>query len=328
MADSLKEQLRQRVVASAQRQVKGDYHQLGFTAMSTACRVNFVAPAATASACQAEILQWTADFEATYSRYLPGSVIGQINAAAGGDWLVIDPPTQHLLELCREMHAITQGIFDAAAMPLLQLWNWREHRKQLPSRQAIAAACEISGWDKVQLRGESIRLPRLGMGLDLGGIGKEYAVDQVLKLGQKYGVAPALVDFGQDVRACGKSPGKDAWYIGLEDPRQAGNCWGCAAVTNHAVATSGDYVRAFAHEGKRYGHIIDLRSGEPVANGTRGVSVIAATCTLAGVLSTAACVLGMPAAIDLVQMCQGAEACITTENGRYQTRRFANYVVE
>ena len=125
------------------------------------------------------------------------------------------------------------------------------------------------------------------MCLDLGGVGKEYAVDLCVAMAANHGVQNLLVDFGQDIRVQGQPPGRPAWHVGLENPRQPGTCWASVAVRGHAVATSGDYLRHFVHEGRRYGHIIDPRSGYPVNNDCRSVSVIAPTCTTAGILTIA-----------------------------------------
>src|SRR5205814_5918648 len=123
----------------------------------------------------------------------------------------------------------------------------------------IKAARELVGWRKLQRRKGGIFLPQEGMCLDLGGIGKEYAVDRVLTLALERGMENVLVDFGQDVRVHGQPPEKGAWHIGLEDPKSLGNCWTGVAVNNHAVDTSGDYVRKFVHVGRRNGHILDAR---------------------------------------------------------------------
>jgi thiamine biosynthesis lipoprotein len=318
----------ERVQKSARTEVRGDYYQLSFKAMNTNCRVNFrAATPALAQDCQAEAVQWTAAFEARYSRFIPQSIIGQINAAAGRDWVEVDQETEGLFAFCQEMVFFTRGVFDPATLPLIQLWNWKASPPQIPDATAIAAARELSGWHKVQRRPGAVFLPRAGMGLDLGGIGKEYAVDQVLEKARQRGLLDVLVDFGQDVRAYGQSPGKGAWHIGLEDPKQPGRCWSCVAVTNQAVATSGDYFRAFTSNGRRYGHILDPRNGEPVMNDCLAVTVIAATCTMAGLLSTSAFVLGPREGLELVQRCQGAEACITAQNSRYQTSNFSAYVL-
>jgi thiamine biosynthesis lipoprotein len=318
----------ERVLNSARYEARGDYYQLTFQAMNTTCRVNFrAATPALAQDCQRQALEWTAAFEARYSRFIAESIIGQINSAAGRDWVEVDEETDRLFTFCGEMVFFTGGVFDPAGLPLIRLWNWKAHPPRIPDEATIAAGRELAGWNKIQRRPRGIFLPKAGMGIDLGGVGKEYAVDQVLAMARGCGLLDVLVDFGQDVRVYGQSPGKGFWHIGLEDPKQPGRCWAGVAVTNHAVATSGDYLRAFTMNGKRYGHILDLRNGHPVMNGCRSATVIAATCTQAGILSTSAFVLGPKAGLDLVRLCHGVEACITTENSKYQTQNFQAYLV-
>ncbi len=295
--------------------------------MSTPVRVNFRATADLAREYQAAVLQWTATFEARYSRFIPQSIVGQINESAGGDWLDVDEETDQLLSICSEMYWLTRKSFDASALALIRLWDWKANPPRVPDTKSIAAARELSGWEKVQRRAGAIRLPKVGMGLDLGGVGKEYAVDKVFQLGRERGIADLLVDIGQDVRVFGKSPGKTAWHIGLEEPERPGECWTGVALTDHAVATSGDYFRKFTLDGRRYGHILDPRTAEPVSNGCQAVTVIAPTCVMAGILSTAAFILGPQEGLELIQQHRGAEACITTVSARYQTRRFSTYVV-
>jgi thiamine biosynthesis lipoprotein len=307
---------------------QGNYHTLTFRAMSTPVRICFSHDMpALAADFQRQLVQWIACFEARYSRFIAESIVGQINAGAGGDWMEVDEETGQLLSLCDEMYSLTGGVFDAAALPLLRLWDWKASPPRVPDAGAISAARQLTGWEKIHRRPRAIRLPTAGMGIDLGGIGKEYAVDCVLRMARERGITNVLIDIGQDLRVCGHGPQKDAWYIGLEEPDRPGHCWTCVRLTDHAVATSGDYFRSFTHEGRRYGHILDPRSGQPVSNGCQAVTVIAPTCALAGILSTAAFILGPVQGLDLIQRHGGSvEACITTESARHQTRRFSNYV--
>ena len=166
------------------------------------------------------------------------------------------------------------------------------------------------------------------MALDLGGFGKEYAVDIVAEIAADLGIANVLVDFGHDLRALGKPPGRPAWHVGLEDPKQPGTSAGSVALGgSRGIASSGDYLRRFTHDGKRYGHIIDPRTGRPVANDCLQSTVIAGTCLHAGVLSTTAFVLGVAKGIEFIQTFPGAEGQIVTESARAQTRGFFNHVV-
>jgi thiamine biosynthesis lipoprotein len=316
----------ERVKRSAQSTAEKGLHKLVFQAMNTICRVSFrAADPAAARDFQSEVLRWIAWFEARYSRFIPDSLISRINANAGHQWVEVDPETEALFDLCREMIFFTRGVFDPTALPLIRLWNWKANPPVMPDAAAIAEAQALVGWRHVQRRKGAIFLPQPGMCLDLGGIGKEYAVDRVITLALRRGIEHVLVDFGQDVRVHGEPPERGAWHIGLEDPKQPGHCWTGVAVTNHAVATSGDYLRHFTYAGRRYGHIIDPRSGYPVDNGTLSVSVIAPHCTFAGILSTSACVLGPKEGIDLISLCPGVEGCITTDHARYPTKGFYAY---
>ena len=316
----------ERVKRSAQSSLTGDFYKLSFNAMNTVCRVHFrTTNPKQAQEVQNEVLQWVAWFEARYSRFIPDSLIGQINAAAGLHWVDVDPETDALLNLCQEMIFFTRGVFDPTSLPLIRLWNWKANPPVVPDEAAVQAAQDLVGWRKIQRKPGSIFLPKTGMCLDLGGIGKEYAVDRVLTIVLQRGVSNVLIDFGADVRVHGEPPEKGAWHIGLEDPKNPGHVWTGVAVTNHAVATSGDYLRHFVNQGRRYGHILDPRSGYPVNNGILSVSVIAPHCTVAGILSTSACILGPQQGLDLISLCPGAEACITTETNRFQTKGFYAY---
>ncbi len=318
--------VRQRVSGTAYRVVEGGLHKLSFHAMSTICRVQFqAADERLAEALQREVLDWVGEFEARYSRFIPESLVSRINRAAGREWVEIDAETEALFGLCQEMVFFTRGVFDPTALPLIRLWNWKAKPPVIPADAAIEQARSRVGWHKVRRRPGAIFLPEPGMCLDLGGIGKEYAVDRVLTMIRDRGVTNVLVDFGQDVRVHGRPPGRDAWHIGLQDPRNLNRCWTGVAVTNSAVATSGDGARHFLHEGRRYGHILDPRTGYPVANGSLSVSIIAPHCTFAGILSTAAFVLGLKEGLEMIGLCPGVEGCIITETARNQTRKFHTY---
>ncbi|MBI4662531.1 MAG: FAD:protein FMN transferase [Verrucomicrobia bacterium] len=295
--------------------------------MGTLCRITYAASSRGAREFREAALRWVADFEARYSRFLPDSLICRINQSAGRESVKIDPETERIFALCHEAHFLTHGVFDPTALPLIELWDWRANLPAVPTEAEIEAARAKVGWAKVQRGKGRIFLPQEGMGLDLGGIGKEYAVDRVVQLALQHGIASVLVDFGQDVFAYGEpADGRKTWHIGLEDPKQPGKCWAGLAVTNQAVATSGDYFRRFELNGRRYGHILDVRTGKPVANGCRSVSVIAPTCTAAGILSTAIFVLGPAEGLRLVDAYYQAEGCIITENSKIPSRRFYEHV--
>ena len=303
--------------------------KLAFPALGTMCEVQYAASGgdSQAQAFERAATDWVNAFEAKYSRFRPDSLVSRINAAAGRDWVDVDPEMEALLQLCDTLHFMTQGVLDATALPLIKLWNYKAETPRIPSAEEIAAARALVGWKKVLRKPGKILLPEPGMALDFGGFGKEYAVDFVAQVAVDHGLPCALVDFGHDLRAIGAPPGRPAWHIGLEDPHKPGTTAGSVALVGRGIASSGDYIRGFTIGGKRYGHIIDPRTGWPVANGCLQATVIASSCLQAGVLSTTAFVLGVPKGTEFVQSCPGAEGLIVMQQARAQTRGFFNYVV-
>jgi len=315
-----------RITQSARTTVEQGLYQLQFQAMSTVCQIKcHGAPAPAIREFQQAAVAWVAQFEARYSRFLPDSLIGRINAAAGQNWVETDPDTDRLFNLCQELFFFTSGSFDPTALPLIELWNWKQRPPVLPSDDLIQARRELVGWTKIQRRPGGIFLPRPGMGLDLGGIGKEYAVDCVMELAIQRGLPNVLVDFGQDVRARGHSPGHKFWRIGLEDARSPGKTWAGVGVTDAAVATSGDYLRHFEINGRRFGHIVDPRTGYPTLNDCRAASIIGPTCTFAGLLATTVCILGAKEGLSLVELHPATAGAVTTPDHRLYSRRFYEY---
>jgi thiamine biosynthesis lipoprotein len=320
--------VRARVRQSAVIREENGLSNLSFHAMGTVCRVSLVEPSrSAANAYLDQLLDWVADFETKYSRFLDDSLISQINRAAGQAWVEIDEQTDRILNLCGEMVFFTTGVFDPTALPLIRLWNWKANPPVIPDERTIQQTRDVVGWRHVQRRKGGIFLSRPGMCLDLGGIGKEFAVDMAINLAAQFEVKHLLTDFGQDIRVIGQPPGKPAWHVGLENPRKPGSCWGSVAATNHAIASSGDYLRCFVRNGRRYGHIIDPRNGYPVSNECLGVSVIAPSCTLAGILSTSAFILGPKEGYDLINRTFGASGAIIAETTNLITPRFYEHLV-
>ncbi len=319
--------IRKRIQESVRETVRDGGRELSFRALGTNCRIFWISTATAHHALVAGVLDWVARFEAKYSRFWPESLVSQINQAAGGDWIQMDPEAERLFALCHELHFLTRGSFDPTALPLLRLWDWKQQHSRLPQPEEVDAARALVGWQKVQRQPGRIRLAQSGMGLDLGGMGKEYAVDQVLQWIRQNGATSALVDFGADVRVDGPPPaGRSFWHIGLENPKRPGSAWTGLGLKSGAVATSGDYHRRFELNGVRYGHIVDVRQGRPASHGICAVSVVAPTCTQAGMLSTTAFALGPVEGLRLIELTSGVAGAIVTNSQILVSRRFHEYV--
>jgi len=276
----------------------------------------------------ADALGWLGAFEAKFSRYRPDSIVSKINDAAGEGWMSIDDETEHMLRLADDLHRRTNGILDPTMLPLLKVWDWKTAHTRLPEKTQVKAALALTGWAKVERRPGQVRLPVAGMGLDFGGFGKEYAVDFLARMARDAGIVDGLIDLGRDIYALGGNGRHPFWHVGIEDGCRPGACWGGLAVTDHAVCASGDYARHFIHDGVRYGHILDPRTGWPVANGLRAVTVVAPTCLEAGIYSTTAFVLGARDGIHLASLARGVEVCAQSETGIDGTRGFGRWLVQ
>ena len=299
-----------------------------FPAMGTQCQIIFRAPSSRQTAAFREAaIAWVQEFENKYSRFKADSLISEINRSAGARWVESDAELDSMLSLCDWYHWSTGGVFDPTALPLMKLWDYHAERPVIPNNDEIARALDVVGWSKVEKKSGGVFLPMAGMSLDLGGIGKEYAVDRVLEMAAQWGVRDVMIDFGCDIRVTGESPHAGGWRVGIEHPDDPGRCWGGVLIRERAVATSGDYLRSFEVDGRRYGHIIDPRNGRPIENGCTAATVIAQSCTEAGVLSTAALVLGQKDGLALISQSCLAQGTIWRNGERMATARFDDFVI-
>jgi len=250
-----------------------------------------------------------ARIEAKFSRYRDDSVTAQINRAAGGAAVPIDAETAALLRYADRCHALSGGRFDLTSGALRKAWNFSQIPPRLPDEATLAAARARVGWLDVEWDEGSIRLPRPGMEIDFGGIGKEYAADRAAALGLEHGIVHGLVNLGGDVRVIGPQPDGAPWRVGIRHPRPAaGGATAAIAgidLADGAVATSGDYERFMEIEGRRYCHLLDARTGRPVAC-WQSISVVAPMCVVAGSCATIAMLLE-----------EAAEAFLRAQGVRY-----------
>jgi thiamine biosynthesis lipoprotein len=228
--------------------------------------------------------------EAKYSRYRDDSVTTAINRAAGGAAVAIDGETAALLSYADRCHALSGGRFDITSGVLRRAWDFRRTPPQLPDDSLVAASTALIGWGSVERDERAVRLPRIGMEIDFGGIGKEYAADRVATICLGHGLAHGLVNLGGDVRAIGPHPDGAPWRVGIRHPRRDHDAIATVSLDSGAVATSGDYERYFEIAGRRYCHILDPRTGRPVAH-WQSVSVVASLCVVAGSCATIAMLL-------------------------------------
>ena len=222
------------------------------------------------------------------SRYIRGNVIDQINSA-GGKPVVVDAETQHLLDFAETLHELSDAAFDITSGVLRRIWNF-DGSDNIPSKLTVAELLPLVGWKNVTWQSPVLTLPS-GMEIDLGGIGKEYAVDRAILELKSISDIPCLVNFGGDLAVTGPPRKQKTWTVGIETAAGAATAKRIE-LRSGALATSGDARRYLLKDGVRYGHVIDPRTGWPVRDAASSITVAADTCTQAGMLSTMAMLKG------------------------------------
>jgi len=240
--------------------------------------------------------------EAELSIYRSDSAVSRLNSVAGVRPLEVPEHTRRLLELSKAYGDLTSGAFDITVGPVVDLWRPVKGRTpSLPSDEALKEALARVGFRQIQITGGSAFLPAKGMRVDLGGIGKGYAVDFAWERSRSQGTSNFMFDLGGNIRVSGEAQPGVAWAIAIRDPfNKASTLAKIEMPDEWALATSGQYERFVEIEGRRYGHIIDPRTGYP-AVGLAGVTVLAPNATMADALSTGLFVLGPKAGIPILK---------------------------
>jgi thiamine biosynthesis lipoprotein len=258
-----------------------------FSAMASHCEVRIAAPDdATARRWSDRAIDEVRRIETKYSRYRDDSVTTAINRAAGATAVEVDSETRALLDFGAELHRQSGGAFDLTSGVLRRAWDFKAAR--VPTADEIAAILPLVGWQHVEWDGTHLRLPKSGMEIDFGGIGKEYAADRAATCLLDAGAVHGLVNLGGDVRIVGPQPDGAAWSVGVQDPRgEPGEAIASMPLGSGAMTTSGDYERYFERDGRRYCHLLDPQTGWPVSH-WRSMSVVAPLAVLAGACATVA----------------------------------------
>jgi thiamine biosynthesis lipoprotein len=226
----------------------------------------------------------------------PGA-LGRVNQLlATTEWATVSPSTLPIIEQSKRLYSMSDGLFNPAIGRLIALWGFQndglpEHPPQQSEIDKLLAA--PATMDQVLIDGIRIRASNPSVRLDLGGIGKGYAIDLGIQRLEEHGIHSAIINAGGDLHAIG-GKGERPWVIGIRHPRKDGILATVATRDNESVFTSGDYERFFEHQGSRYHHILDPRTGRP-ARGVTSVTVIHHNATEADAASTALFIAGADA---------------------------------
>ncbi len=238
------------------------------------------------------------------SNYKAESELSKINKEAGNRPVHCDEELLGVIEKALYYSNLTGGAFDITVEPLVGLWGFYDGRVRVPSREELKSLLPAVSYKNIIIErstaGGSVRFSNPFTKLDLGAIGKGYAVDRVVEVLRGKGIESACVNLGGNIYALGNPEGRDFWKIGIQHPREKNTLLGHLELKDCAVATSGDYERFVVIDNKRYSHILDPRTGWPV-EGMVSVSVVAPSAIEADVLSTSAFVLGEEKGCELLE---------------------------
>lgn len=260
--------------------------RFSFQAMGSYCEVQIYAESRIhARNLTRQLVAEVQRLESKYSRFKNDSFVSAINQSAGNRaGLHLDPETLTLFEHALTCYEQSDGLFDITAGALNRIWDFKTSR--VPTQAEIDAVLPLVGLHKLQWRGGRLRMPA-DMSVDFGGIVKEYAADTVANLARRLGAQHGLVNLGGDFAVIGPQPGDRPWAVGILNPKAPDALMAKIDISAGGLASSGDYERCFVHDGKRYSHILNPKTGWP-NSALRAVSVAANLCTVAGSIATIA----------------------------------------
>jgi len=235
--------------------------------------------------------------EDKYSRYNQRSVCGVINIGAGHS-IAIDEETYLLLNFADQCYQISDGLFDISSGVLRKVWSFQgsqSDKSNFPTAAQVEQVLINVGWPKIHFDHKQITLMK-GMEIDFGGIGKEYAVDRAIIIARQLTNRPVLVNLGGDLAVTCSRINNEPWQVAIEHPEIDNKSTDMiVSLKSGALATSGDARRFLINNGKRYGHILNAKTGWPVEQTPRSITVVAPQCIQAGILATLALIQGADA---------------------------------
>jgi thiamine biosynthesis lipoprotein len=244
------------------------------------------------------------------SNYDPESELSALNREASRSPFRVSDELLDFVLICRGLYDATENTFDPTVGPLVRAWGFFTSHPAVPSATDIAAAKAATGFDKVQVNeaARTVSFAAPGMEIDSGGIGKGYAVDRAVQVLKKLGVEAALVSAGgSTLYAVEHPPGRPGWKIAIKNPQGLQRPLAWVGLCGSSLSTSGVSEKSVHAGSRRYGHIFDPRTGEPV-EGMCQVTVVAPRATESEAYTKAAFVLPRDSVTELFRRRPGLHA--------------------
>jgi len=264
-----------------------------------------------------EAIERLNDIDDKMSVFKENSDVSMINKKAGISSHQVSEDTYFVIKKAVEYSKLSEGTFDPTIRPIVSLWRIGSDNPKIPNKNEIANNLKLVNYEDIILSGKdnSIGLRHEKQAIDIGGIAKGYAADEVKRIFENYKIKSALIDLGGNIFALGKKPDKTLWNVGIQDPfNNRGEHVGLISVENKSVVTSGNYERYFMKDGKVYHHIIDPKTGYPSESEIISATIISDYSIDGDGLSTGVYILGLEKSIELIQSLEGIDAIFITQN--------------
>jgi thiamine biosynthesis lipoprotein len=251
------------------------------------------------------------------------SETNQINNNAGILPVAVSRETFELIKRSVSISKLTQGAFDITYGSIdKSLWNFDQQMKRLPDAATAKKMVRLINYQNIVLNEENntVFLREPGMRIGFGGIGKGYAAERAKLIMKTRGAVSGVVNASGDLTTWGLQPNGEKWTIGIVNPDASGQVFSYLAISDLAVATSGNYEKYIVIDGKKYSHTINPRTGLPVT-GIKSVTIITTNAEIADAMATPVTIMGVGAGLDMINQMKNIEAIIITDNDKLYTSK-------
>ena len=258
--------------------------------------------------------------ESLISSWDTKSETSQINTNAGLQPTIVSVELFNLIERTVKVSKLTEGAFDISFNSLHPVWIFDGRTMSAPDSSIVAASVKKINYRHIILNREllTVYLKEKGMSIGFGAIGKGYAANQAKNVMMQYGIENGMVNAGGDLMAWGNQDNGKPWQIGIADPAKKKDYIGWLRIKDMSVVTSGNYEKFVIIDGKKFGHIINPKTGWPV-EGIRSVTLVSPDAELSDALATSVFVLGKEEGLKLVNRLKNVECLIVDDLNKIWT---------
>lgn len=266
--------------------------------------------------------------EQLLSEFLPNSLTTRINQQSGIQKTKLPAEVFQFMQRCQQLSKLTTGFFDITVGPLKQLYQFKNKAFEFPKKSLLKAALQRTGFHKIKMdqTDQSVFLSQKEMHISFAAIGKGYAADAVKKLWLKEGVTSGYINASGDLTAFGHNADGNPWKIGISNPDNKKKRLFHVPLSNASVATSGDYEQHFWHQGHRYSHNINPKTGWPL-RGIKSVSVFSPSAELSDGLATAVYAMGKERGLNFIEQLPNTHAIIIDDQNTVSFSKTIQYEV-